>query len=194
MKTNGNSDSRGGTSPLIANKAIDDAIDHAVRMMTSREPAPGLDGRVLARLEPPTRGSVITVPRLVAVGLAAAVLIAVVMTSSRAPVTTGPSITTNVPTVPPAPRSPESTRRVRDVASGESVRQATRTAPRTQRTVNAASLEPTPETTVTVPALEVIEPIQVTAVRPVSMHMSEIAIEPIQVAPLRVEPLSSTPH
>src|SRR4029453_13526943 len=32
MKTNGNSDSRGGTSPLIANKPIDDAIDHAVRM------------------------------------------------------------------------------------------------------------------------------------------------------------------
>ena len=81
-----------------------------------------------------------------------------------------------------------------EVTSTEPERHVARTVLHVQRPVMAAAIEPTLEGTVSVPALEAIEPIELSAVEPDSIQMSQIAIEPIQVAPLRVEPLPSTPQ
>lgn len=192
MKTINGSDATEHTASMAA-KELDEAIDRAMRQMTHVEPPLGLDRRVLARLNQPTRKSILTVPRLAAAGMAAAALVAVAISTSRAPVRPMPTVTvTRPPIVSPPPTDghaavvvPRATAPRHQVASAAQKRQL--------NVVHAATLAET-DTTVTVPPLEAIVPIEVSPVEPESIEMTQIAIEPIQVTPLRVEPLAPMPR
>jgi hypothetical protein len=178
----------------IAEQDLDDAIDRTVRQLTNVEPKPGLDRRVLARLEQPGDTRVVWWPRLTAAGLTAAALLAFVTMNWPAPDSPPPAIVTATPTPDTTPRieQPLAAARPAPQPAPRHPRPST-TAPRLANFVRAASVIET-ETAVSVPPLDVIAPIQMAPVEPESMHVSQITIDPIQVRPLRVEPLPSTPH
>jgi hypothetical protein len=179
----------------IGDQELDDAIDRTVRQITSIEPTPGLDRRVLARIEQSGRAPVVMWPRFAAAGLAVAVLLAFVMTRSRTPETLPPPVTTAV--TPQPARTPQVDRSVAIArpTPDPAPRHRTRAAapPQLVKTVRAASVNDA-DTVVTVAPLEAIAPIEVAPVEPEGMRVSQITIDPIQVRPLRVEPMSSTPY
>src|SRR5262245_51861307 len=83
-------------------KYLDDAIDRTVRNMMEVDPAAGLRGRVLARIDEPEPGRGLSFPRLAAMtALAAAVVLAIAML-----LRTSPRDSEQVATMPPPAANP----------------------------------------------------------------------------------------
>lgn len=178
----------------MTERRLDEAIDHTVREMMDVDPRPGLSRRVRARLDAP-RATWLTLPRLAAgAALVGVAIIAIVLvTRTPAPVPQQVSVARE-----PGSGAP----RVEHVPapSSQPVERPSRIKP-TRASVPAAPLESTMEdippfvSTVNIEPLASIPPIVLSLVGPPEIESPEITVPPLApIEPVRVAPLSSTPH
>jgi hypothetical protein len=176
---------------------LDDAIDRTVRDMMDVDPAPGLSRRVLARIDEPATRRAFASPRLAvltALG-AAVVVLAIAMLFRSAP--------HDPPRIAATPRSQPTDQPLQRLMPDPtqfplpppvSTRTATpsRRAANVDRLMEAASLAR--DTDVVIAPLGVMDPIRFAPVGPQTIVVATIGIDPIQVAPLKMDLLSSTPQ
>jgi hypothetical protein len=181
----------------VSGDELDDAIDAAVREILGVEQPAGLRHRVLRRLQEPAPRRLVTMPRLAVAGtLAVAIVAGAVATRDRTvaplpvvPVSAPVQHAASVPLIQPAGAEPRSVggdpRRFR---SGPTVGRH-----RLERTVSATSIEEDGRV-VAIPPLEPLDPIEPAAFCAADLRLTEIAITPLRVEPMRLDLLSSTPR
>jgi len=182
---------------------LDNAIDRTVRGMLDAEPPAGLRQRVLAEIEGSSTRRAWTLPRLAvvtALGAAAVVLAFATLfrpgshdvpkiattraePAARQPVNPAPSAGAATPVTVPD-REPDVERMAHKSRPRRSMSQ--------DRVVEAANIAV--EGGVTIAPLTELDPIRFAPVEAPTIAVTAIGIDSIQVAPLRLDPLSSTPH
>jgi len=180
---------------MTTDRRLDNAIDRAVKGMVQIDPAPGLSRRVLTRLEAPDERRRMTVPRLAALAaLGAAAVLAFVLlrppvpqnqeTVARTEQTTNPQAPVIAPPVgPPAAGGPHT-----DMPRGKPTT-------RIDRRVEAATVaQRERDGGIRLAPLTAIDPIGFAPVAPRAIELSQVSIDPLEIRPIRVEPLSSTPQ
>jgi hypothetical protein len=174
---------------------LDDAIDRTVRDMMDVDPAAGLTRRVLAKIDEPMRGRVLTFPRLAAITAfaAAAVVLAIAMVLRTSPRDSGQLATTTTPRAvnPPVANAIPSPSRPTPLPPTPTLNPSHR-ATAVDRHVEAASISS--ENDVVIAPLNAMEPIRFAPIGPQTIVVTTIGIDPIQISPLRMDPLSSTPQ
>jgi hypothetical protein len=187
---------------------IDDAIDRAVRDIMRRDPPAGFRGRVLSRLDAPSRRTLLW-PALATAGALAAVVLAVLVLRDAPPTPSqaGPQVAEHQPT--PAPPRTDDARPVADVtlpAPEPPARRAPRAAPLRTATfgprdgrVAAASLPLTAPAAATEPVIPPPADAEPDAalpppivIRPLSAP-GPIEVAPIVVPPIRIPRMPNTP-
>jgi len=182
---------------------LDDAIDRTVRGMLDAEPPAGLRRRVLAEIEGSSTRRAWTLPRLALVAtVGIAVLALAIATLFRTPSHEAPKIASTQ--ADPAARQPVNPAPPAGAATPVTVpdrepdveRMAHESRPRRSmsqdRVVEAANIAV--EGGVTIAPLTELDPIHVAPVGTPELAVTAIGIDSIQIAPLRLDPLSSTPH
>jgi hypothetical protein len=178
---------------------LDDAIDRTVRDMMDVDPAAGLTRRVLAKIDEPMRGRVLTFPRLAAITAfaAAAVVLAIAMLLHTSPRDSGQLATTT----PPPPRAvnppvanavPSPSRPTPPPPTPTRTLNPSHPATAVDRHVEAASIAS--ENDVVIAPLDAMEPIRFAPIGRQTIVVTTIGMDPIQISPLRMDPLSSTPQ
>jgi hypothetical protein len=168
----------------MTERRLDEAIDRAVHDLMSADARPGLTRRVLARLDEPTRGWV-AVPRLRAVAAALAVVaIATTLLVNRTPAPIRPRVSF----VQDTALAPDPAARVLRPTP-------TRTRTPASRPVTISGDLPPFARNVHVAPLADIAPIVVGPTGPRALDAPEVLVLPLApIEPVRVDPLSSTPH
>lgn len=177
---------------------LDDVIDRTVRDMTSADPLPGFDRRVMRRLEQPARRP-LAWPRLAVAGaavLATIIVIAIALrdgsNSERSPLgpQQPPAVATGTPDAPPpvipavptaASPKPSTVHGPRTAASGMA---------RGARVVIAASIEEPAEPPIAM--LAALDPPSALAVQQIEqrpVNMPDITMPSIEIEELNVQPL-----
>ena len=178
----------------MTERRLDEAIDRAVHAIMDVDPRPGLSRRVAARLDEP-RTSWLTVPRLAAAGALVVLAVAAVLLAPTTPAPVREQVSVTLKTAPPAPRVD----RQAGITSLEPARvqpERVSRAPRTPRRVEKALEEIPPfARNVHVAPLADIAPIVVGPTGPRALDAPEVLVLPIApIEPVRIDPLSSTPH
>jgi hypothetical protein len=185
---------------------IDDAIDAAVRgIMRTQAPA-GLRARVMRRLEAPEPGRPWPMPWMAAtVMLALGVALAVLVVRGRAPIAapagTAVAVSTPAATPAPMPESPSS-------APAGRVAVVENRPLETRRSLAPSAVPPVDDRRVSAmsiddgglgPVMAQLAPL--TPVGPAALalpasqtRIGEIAVRPLEMDPIRIDPLSSTPR
>jgi hypothetical protein len=170
----------------MTERRLDEAIDRAVRDMMDVDPRPGLTRRVLARLDEPLRGSLTVPVRRLAVAAAAlaVVAIAAALLVNRTPAPIGPRVSsvqdTALAAQPAARVLPPTPRKTRTPAG---------------RPVTISGELPPFAHNVHVTPLADIAPIVVGPTGPRALDAPEVLVLPLApIEPVRIDPLSSTPH
>jgi hypothetical protein len=192
----------------MTERRIDDAIDSAVRDMMTVDADSAFRARVLARLVSPGRASIIRGRMVAALAGAAAVALAVLLTSGPAidspdlPVRPPSPVTAaTVPAaVPGAPIVREQRRPARGAARSRDIRPspaATHVVPSGSIVATVADVDPGPEAA---PAADdaasplaapdrALEPIAIAPLSTAPLSLEAIAVAPLSIVELQVEPL-----
>jgi hypothetical protein len=156
-----------------------------------------LTRRVLAKIDEPMRGRVITFPRLAAITAfaAATVVLAIAMLLRTSPRDSGQLATTTTPRAvnpPVANAIPSPSRPTPPPPMPTRTLNPSHRATAVDRHVEAASIAS--ENDVVIAPLNAMEPIRFAPLGPQTIVVTTIGIDPIQISPLRMDPLSSTPQ
>jgi len=186
---------------------IDDAIDTVVRQIMRTEPPAGLRARVMSQLAAPERRSGLTMPRLAAAAaFAVCLVVGFVATRDRTapiaePVRTvevasaaapSPSAVTPAPTAMPPVTAP---RRQGPPAAMLAARSVNRSMLPSddERIVSAMSIDESP-LAVAIAPLRPMAAITAAPLESSLVRIKDIAIHPLEMEPVHVDPSPSTPR
>ena len=180
---------------------LDDAIDAAVRDIMRREPPAGLRARVMGRLSADYRPPFLSMPRLaVAAAFVVCLVTGFVLTRSPRPAAGTAASAVDVADDPPsAPLSATPAAPPRIQAPEERIALAAPAARRgpqsaaEERRVSAMSID---ETSAALPIapLTPMPAIEATPLFASPVSINQLAIRSLEMAPVQVEPLPSTPR